>query len=419
MEQENQEQRIKELLLLQRVTQKINSILDIDKLLEEIVGDVLETFGYVRSGILLKDNETDDLVIAAVRGWTVNFHVKGDRFKIGKFGMVGHAAKTGETLYAPDVKLNPYYEISEESTNSEVDIPLKIHGELIGILNVQHHKTHAFSPERIQMLETLAGYISIAIENARSFRKEYLEKKRMLDELNDARRIQLNLFPKEAPVVQGFKITGMCLPCLEVGGDWYDFIQFKDERIGIVLADVSGKGTGAALLMSSTRSILRLVAASENSPKTVLEKVNNILLSDFSINNKFVTMIYAVLDPKENSIVLANAGHLYPFFNNASENLFLETSTGLPLGVAENPYSEVKINFTPGSRLILYTDGVTEAMNPLMEEYGNERLKKHFSNSSVSTKSIVDDINLFANGHPRSDDVTIVMIETHPPPAPP
>ena len=112
------------MFLLQRVARKINSILNLEELLEEIVGDVAQTFGYLRSGVLLKDDRTNELVIAAVRGWTSNYHMKGQRFRIGEFGMVGHVAATGRTYYAPDVSVDPYYEISEEQTRSELDIPL-------------------------------------------------------------------------------------------------------------------------------------------------------------------------------------------------------------------------------------------------------------------------------------------------------
>ena len=409
---EKKDQTIQELLLLQRVAQKINSILDLDVLLEGIVSDVAETFGYSRSGVLLKDSETNELEIVAVRGWTINYHIKGDRFKIGEYGIVGHVAATGETYYAPDVSLDPYYQVSEESTRSELDIPLKVNGELIGIFNIQHQEVDAFTPARIKLLESLAIHISIAIENARLFQKERFEKERMSGELKDARSIQSNLFPKDPPEIPGFRITGICLPCLEVGGDWYDFIPFPDGRLGIVLADVSGKGMGAALLMSSTRSLLRLVANSNLSPKEVLKKLNEILLKDFP-STRFVTMIYAVLDPKEQTLVFSNAGHLNPLFINSSGINFLETAEGLPLGISESTFSEIEVKFSPGSRIVFYSDGVTEAMNSISEEYRSERLIKHFKNPSASVKSIVDDVYIFTNGQQQFDDVTVVMIEAH------
>lgn len=406
----NHKQLVQELLLLQRVAQKINSILDLEALLEEIVGDVAETFGYTRSGVLLKDDETNELVIAAVRGWTINYHMKGERFKIGEYGMVGHVAATGETYYAHDVRVDPYYEISEESTLSELDIPLKCNGKLIGVFNIQHQEMNAFPPERIKLLESLAHYIEIAIDNARLFRKEKLEKERALNELQDARAIQSNLFPQSPPQIAGFNIDGICLPCFEVGGDWYDFIPLADGKIGIVLADVSGKGMGAALLMSSTRSLLRLIANTTQSPKEVLRQLNEILIKDFP-STRFVTMIYAVLNPKEQTLIFANAGHLSPLLVNNNDSSFLDVEDGLPLGIMESNYSEFKIELTSDTRIIFYTDGITEAMNSSNEEYGFERLKKYFNNSSGSIQSILSDVYSFTSGQEQSDDITIVMLE--------
>ena len=168
--------RIEELFLLQRVAQKISSILDLETLLDQIISDVASTFGYKRLAILLKEDQTDELVIAA--GWTGELCLKGTRFKIGQGPGIGaHAAATGETFYAPDVRKIPFYVVGEQDTRSEIDIPLKIRGgDLIGVFNVQHTELNAFSPERIRLLEALAGHVSTAIANARMFQRERLEK---------------------------------------------------------------------------------------------------------------------------------------------------------------------------------------------------------------------------------------------------
>lgn len=410
MQSENQNRLIQELFLLQRVAQRINANLDLGALLEDIVTDVAQTFGCSRSGVLLKDDETNELVIAAVRGWTVNYHKKGDRFKIGEFGMVGHVGATGETYYAPDVTKDPYYQVSEESTRSEVDIPLLVRGRLIGVFNAQHHEPHAFPPNHIQIFEALAGHIATAIENARLFERERMEKDRMGKELKEAQRIQSELFPDRPPVIPGFSVTGLCLPCLEVGGDWYDYIPLQDSRYAIVLADVSGKGMGAALLMSSTRTVLRLIAESGLPPGEVLARVNSILLQDFP-SSKFVTMVYAILDPHNSSIVFANAGHLHPLFVEADRAQFLKTDAGLPLGIQEGSFSERTVAMTPGSRLVFCSDGVTEAMNASLQQYGEARLRGHVMNPKANVQSVVDNVRIHTAGHPASDDLTVVMIQ--------
>lgn len=410
MKNEDQNQLIQELFLLQRVAQRINSTLDMDVLLEEIVNDVAQTFGCSRSAVLLKDDKTNELIIVAVRGWTINYHLKGERFKIGEFGMVGHVGATGETYYAPDVTVDHYYQVSEDLTRSEVDIPLKSHGQLIGVFNAQHNEFNGFSPARIQLLEALAGHIATAIENARMFQRERMEKDRMIKELSEAQRIQLTLFPSQSPDIPRFAVNGLCLPCQEVGGDWYDYIPLQDGRLAVVLADVSGKGMGAALLMSSTRTVLRLVAESGLPPAEVLSRVNRVLLKDFP-TAKFVTMVYAILDPKSGSIAFASAGHLHPLFVDGRGAHFLETDAGLPLGIREGSFSERTVEMTAGSRLVFYSDGVTEAMNSSFEQYGATRLQDHVANPSASVQSLLNDVRTFTGGYSASDDVTVVMVQ--------
>lgn len=399
--------RIEELFLLQRVAQKINSILDLDVLLDEIVGDVASTFGYTRLAVLLKDEANLELVIGA--GWTGELCLKGTRFKIGQDGIGGHAAATGETFYAPDVRKVPFYIAGEEDTRSELDIPLKIHGDLIGIFNIQNTAINGFSPERIRLLEALAGHVATAIANARMFQRERLEKDRMIKELDEARAIQSGLFPGDCPAISGFEITGVCRPCREVGGDWFDYIPLPDGRLGIVLADVSGKGMGAALLMSSTRSILRLYAEQGNRPSEVLSRVNRTLLNDFP-SARFVTLVYAIIDSASRTLTFANAGHLQPLLVNSDGAQFLETDAGLPLGIMDSDYSEREVAMPPGSRLFLYSDGVTEAINSAEEEYGSLRLRDHASDASSSVQSLLGDVDGFTNGHPAADDVTVVML---------
>ncbi len=408
MNEENQ--KIKELLLLQRVAQRINSILDLDLLLEEVVSDVAQTFGYTRSGVLLKDNETNELVIAAVRGWTINYHMKGERFKIGEYGMIGHVGQTEELYYAPDVKLDPYYQVSEDSTRSEVDIPLKVHDHLIGVFNFQHQEINAFSESRIQLLEALAGHVATAIENARLFENERREKDRLIRELNEARSVQSSLFPDWVPDIPGFEITGLCIPCREVGGDWFDYIPLDDGRLAIVLADVSGKGSGAALLMASTRSILRMFAEKEVPPGEVLSKVNHTLVKDFP-KTRFVTMIYAVINAKDKSIVFANAGHPPPVIVNSKGVQLLNFESGFPLGIQEGSYPEHIIEMASEGRLLLYSDGISEAMNQAEEEYGEERIKEQMANSEATVRSLLDDVQTYMNS-PASDDMTVVMIKS-------
>jgi sigma-B regulation protein RsbU (phosphoserine phosphatase) len=167
---------------------------------------------------------------------------------------------------------------------------------------------------------------------------------------------------------------------------------------------------GAALLMSSTRTVLRLAAEAGQPPGKVLSHVNGILLKDFP-TTKFVTMIYGILDARTRTFDFANAGHPHPLLVDATGAHFLGTDDGLPLGIQEVCFSERRIGLGSGSRLILYSDGVTEAMNSSLEQYGESRLRDHFVDPSATMEGLLEDIRSFTSGHPSSDDVTAVVIE--------
>jgi phosphoserine phosphatase RsbU/P len=401
---------IDELFLLQRVALRISSLLDIDVLLEETVGDVAQTFGYSRSAVLLKDEFENELIIAAVRGWTVNYHQKGERFKIGEYGIVGHVGATAETYYAPNVLLDPHYQVSEPLTRSELDIPLKGHGQLIGVFNVQSTSVDGFSPARIRVLEALAGHLATAIENAQLFLRERKEKERMRAELEQAQSMQQQLLPARDVTHAAFAISGVCLPCRTVAGDWYDYIPLPDGRIAVIVADVSGKGMAAALLMSSTRGILRLLTERSVEPAVVLESLNKILLRDFP-RARFVTMAYVLLDPKDMTARIAVAGHPPPVLIETTPRL-LGGAGGPPLGVLNSSYVEERVTLQPGARLVLYSDGILEAERPDGDQYGFERIQQHFANPAASSsQSLLDDVRRFVSGSPLEDDATVVTIE--------
>jgi len=202
----------------------------------------------------LRCDDGDRMTLAGVHGCTCN--VKGHSLKIGAEGMVGYVAGTGQMRYAPDVSKDPYFIACEPHIRSEVAIPLEINGNVIGVFTASHPDLDGFPIEQIRLLQALCSHIAVAVQNAQLFQHERRERERMSREVEDARVIQQSLFPKSSPYIPGFAVTGSSIPAGAVGGDWYDFIPLDHGRWGLVLADVSGKGTAAALLMSGTRSLL-------------------------------------------------------------------------------------------------------------------------------------------------------------------
>jgi sigma-B regulation protein RsbU (phosphoserine phosphatase) len=401
---------VEDLLRVQKAAQKISSILDLDHLVDKVVNEIARSFGCVDSDIYLHNEERGELSLACAHGCTgCEMHGPGHSLKIGK-GMVGYVASTGQMHYAPDVRVDPYYIGCEEATLSEVAIPLHVEGQLVGVFTASHNELDAFTPCQLRLLQALCSDVAVAVHNARRFQQELRQREQLSGEAREARIIQQALFPKTSPSIPGFTVSGLSIPVGAVGGDWYDFIPMDKGRWGLVLADVSGKGTAAALLMSATRGILRSLADAACTPGEVLAKLNRLLVEDFPAG-RFVTMVYAVLDPVRRTLTFANAGHLRPLLVTDTSAQFLDVERGIPLGLGPGDFSEVEVKLPIGSRLVFYSDGITEAENPTDEEYGLTRLQEHFLRPDASAESLLDDVRSFADGTGLLDDASVILVK--------
>jgi phosphoserine phosphatase RsbU/P len=401
---------VEDLLKLQKAAQKISSILDLDELVNKVVNEIARSFGCLDSDIYLHNEERGELSLACAHGCTgCDLHGPGHSLKIGK-GMVGYVASTGQMRYAPDVRQDPYYISCEETTLSEVAIPLHVEGQLVGVFTASHTELDAFSPCQLRLLQALCSDVAVAVHNARRFQKEQRQREQMTGEAREARIIQQALLPRISPSIPGFSVSGLSFPVGAVGGDWYDFIPMEKGRWGLVLADVSGKGTAAALLMSATRGILRSLVEAACTPGEVLTKLNRLLIEDFPAG-RFVTMVYAVLDPVKRTLTFANAGHPRPLLMSDTPAQFLDVELGIPLGLGPSDFSESEVNLPVGSRFVLYSDGITEAENQSDEEYGLARLQEHFLRADASPESLLDDVRSFAEGSGLRDDASVIVVK--------
>jgi sigma-B regulation protein RsbU (phosphoserine phosphatase) len=401
---------VDDLLKLQKAAPKISSILDLDQLVDKVVNDIARSFGCLDSDIYLHNEERGELSLVCAHGCDgCDLCGPGHSLKIGK-GMVGYAASTGQMHYAPDVRQDPYYIGCEESTLSEVAIPLHVEGQLVGVFTASHIELNAFSPCQLRLLQALCSDVAVAVHNARRFQQEQRQREQMTSEAREARVIQQALLPKSSPSIPGFTVSGLSIPVGAVGGDWYDFIPMDKGRWGLVLADVSGKGTAAALLMSATRGILRSLAEAACTPGEVLTKLNRLLVEDFPAG-RFVTMVYALLDPTKRTLTFANAGHLRPLLITGVSTRFLDVEQGIPLGLGPGGFSEVEVQLPVGSRVVLYSDGITEAENEADEEYGSARLQEHFLRADASAESLLDDVRSFTVGSSLRDDASVILVK--------
>ncbi|PWT76937.1 MAG: hypothetical protein C5B46_00505 [Proteobacteria bacterium] len=399
---------VHDLLKLQRAAQTINSTLDLDELIHKIVKEVAISFGCIEAFIWLHDEPTNEMVLQGVCGCT-QYTECGIRLKVGEQGMIGHVAATGVTRYAPNVHVDPYYQGCEHDINSELDIPLKIGNKVIGVFSTAHHDLDAFPPDQRHLLEALCGHIALAVQNARTYRREREERERMSRDAKDARFIQQSLLPKSSPYLPHFAFDALSVPAGEVGGDWYDYIDLGNDRWGVVLADVSGKGMGAALLMSATRGILRSLAPTFDSPAEVLSRLNCVLKDDFP-SGRYVTMIYGIVDAAHHIFTFANAGHPHPVYVHDGMAQLVDGGSGLPLGLGEGSYHDQSIELKRSAKLLLYSDGISEAEDVHDEEFGTERVKQHMLTEGSSAQSLLRAASAHSYCGEPCDDATVILL---------
>ncbi|MGA7291850.1 MAG: GAF domain-containing SpoIIE family protein phosphatase [Terriglobales bacterium] len=404
---ETPEAKLAELVRLQKFAQRITSTLDIEELIPRIVDEVAASLGCVEINLFLRDPEQPEFVLAGVRGCTV--HGKGHRIPLGA-GMVGHVAATRKMHYAPDVTRDPFYMACEPDTRSEVAIPLQREGDLVGVFTASHCELDAFCPDQLRLLQGLCAHVAVAVHNAQRFADERERRERMSREAEEAHAMQQALLPRSSPLIPGFSVSGLSIPAGSVGGDWYDFIPLRDGRWGLVLADVSGKGTAAALLMSATRGMLRSLAQTGSGPAEVLTRLNNMMVDDLP-SGRFVTMVYAELDPSSRTLRIANAGHLSPLLVEPSGHRWINHEHGLPLGISASKFSEAEVRLGEHSRIVFYSDGITEADLDSGEDYGAERLLAQMLSADVSPESLLADVRRFTNGTGLRDDATVILVK--------
>ena len=300
----------------------------------------------------------------------------------------------------------------------KVAVPLVSQNELIGVLNLGARLSEQdYSADDRGLLNTLASQAAPAVRVAqlvREQRERARERERIEQELRVARLIQQTLLPRNLPVLPGWNITPYYQPARAVGGDFYDFIPFPDGRLGLVIGDVTDKGVPAALVMATTRSILRTAAQGERSPGKTLERANDLLFPDIP-EKMFVTCFYAILDPMSGRLRYANAGHDLPYqrrLNGVGEL----RATGMPLGAMPGShYEERETALAQGEHLLLYSDGLVEAHSPSYEMFGFPRLEtlmgQHADGATLIEFLLAQLCEFTGDGWEQEDDVTLVAIQ--------
>ena len=326
---------------------------------------------------------------------------------------MGWVARSGEGEIVSDVSADARYLGARPQTRSEMVVPLKSGGRIIGVFNLESDRPGAYNHHDLELLETFAGHAAAALERARLLDDEE-HNRRIEQELRIARQIQRSFLPRPEREMRRNGVVGTSLFSEEVSGDYYDFVRREDGTIAIALADVSGKGIPAALIMATLRAAFHLEATHDDSPVTLARELNGFLYGSLR-ETEFVTGVIGFLDPKARTFRYCNAGHEPPLLLRADGSWEWLTKGGMILGAfSGREYEEVQVDLAPGDLLILYTDGVTEAHSGDHNEYGSERLLEAArglagKDARDVCRGIVRSVRDYVGG-PLPDDLTMVAI---------
>ncbi len=407
--------------LLLKLSQEIGRTLDLQEVLAYLLESVRTAVSYDAAGVFVLNRrvplgqDTGERVIAgmATVGFDETPRDEDPMLRQGK-GIIGHVISTGQTVIAPDVGLDPRYVQGKASTRSEIAVPIVSSGDVVGALNLESDTLDAFSEADTEFLEFFAVAAAISIEKA-ILHCEMIEKHRIEQQLRIAREVQGALLPVADPALAGYDIAGMNVPTWEIGGDYFDYLPQPDGRLGIAIADVSGKGVAAALIMATFRAALRAQRPRDLPLDQVGTRLNRILLDSMD-SSRFVTAVYGLLDRETGTFTYANCGHNPPLLLRVAGGCETLTSSGPALGMW--PGAQFKpddVALEPGDTLVLYTDGVIEVMNAGGEMFGVERLedvlRQHAGRPSRQlVRAVVDATQAFASRRAYDDDFTLVIV---------
>jgi sigma-B regulation protein RsbU (phosphoserine phosphatase) len=404
---------------LLRVSKALASEIRLDDLLQVIVEKAAEVMDADRATLFLYDESRNELWSKT----TQRLEIKEIRLPLG-VGIAGHVAKTRTPINIPDTYADARFDpdFDKETgyrTRSILCLPLIGNGDrLIGVIQVLNKKDQeAFNEADESLLGGLSAHITVALERARLI-EAYVEKERMEEALKLAHDIQMSMVPKTFPPFPDrseFDIFATLAPAKEVGGDFYDFFFIDDDHLCFAVGDVSGKGVPASLFMAVTKTLFKATAGNGGTPGEILARLNTEICRD-NESCMFVTLFCAILNIRTGQVDYGNGGHNLPYYLHQRGVSPLENLGGRALGlVKQSPYASGRMVLAPGEALLLYTDGVTEAMNPSETLYSDQRLEQFLGTNRGSAPrqiigNLIGDVKQFAGGAPQSDDITVLAL---------
>jgi serine phosphatase RsbU (regulator of sigma subunit) len=404
---------------LLRVSKALATEIKLDDLLQVIVEKAAEVMDADRATLFLYDESRNELWSKT----TQKLEIKEIRLPLG-VGIAGTVAKTRTAINIPDTYADARFDpdFDKETgyrTRSILCLPLIGSGDrLIGVIQVLNKKDQeVFNEADESLLSGLSAHVTVALERARLI-EAYVEKQRMEETLKLAHDIQMSMVPKIFPPFPDrseFDIFATLAPAKEVGGDFYDFFFIDNDHLCFAVGDVSGKGVPASLFMAVTKTLFRATASNGGTPGEILARLNAEICRD-NESCMFVTLFCAILNIRTGQVDYSNGGHNLPYYLHQRGVSPLENLGGRALGLVEqSPYASGRMVLAPGEALLLYTDGVTEAMDSRERLYSDQRLAEFLaSNRGSSPRQIVgdlvSDVRSFAGAAPQSDDITVLAL---------
>jgi sigma-B regulation protein RsbU (phosphoserine phosphatase) len=399
------------------ITKSLAGTIDIDKILPKLLDTLFGIFPHADRGcVLLLDEATGQMVPRAMK------HRRADADDTVKLSrtILKAVMESKETILSADASSDSQFSASESisslSIRSMICTPMiGLNGDVLGVINIDTQNPLAqFKNEDAQLLAAVAVPAALAYEGARLL-LSYIEKQKQDNEMNIASAVQLALLPERMPDVEGYDFFAMYESAQAVGGDYYDIFPLTNGKIAIAFGDVAGKGVPASLIMSRISTVVRSVVEFVDDVSQAIEKINGYMCAR-AVEGRFVTFVLVILDPIKHTMSLVIAGHMSPIIRKADGTLeeFPDSVVGVPLGVVDGfPFDVVMRDIAPGETVVIYTDGVSEAMNASGELYGVDRLRSLVQRESSDTqqlgKTILADVRKHAGGHPQNDDITMLV----------
>ncbi len=410
--------------LLAQIFHEIRDTLDLEEILNHLLDMVYSVLEYDAVGIFVLNQHIMDephkkirrglIDGIAIRGFDIRPPSIDPMLSLGK-GIVGHVIRNCESVVASDVRRDSRYVAGRKGTRSEIAVPIEINNRAIGALNLESDRLGAYSHDNLEILQFFADAAALAIEKA-ILHRQIMEKERIEKQLEVAHEVQSRLLPADPPYVPGYDIAGTCISTNEIGGDYYDYLRLPGDRIGTVIADVSGQGIPAALIMTAFRALLRTQVQRDPRPEHIAAELRG-LLPEFIGEYNFVTTVYGVLNPPDGRFAYVNCGHNPPmlFRTDGSIEQLRIGGTVLSGAIVDLSYHAFEIGIAPGDLLLFYTDGVIEVESGKGEQFGMERLEMAVRRSlelpaSGIIEKLIGETREFSGSENYEDDFTLMIV---------